>query len=171
MQESTRDTSIGVTPLAGPRAADDPATELMRWRSHPVRQSGKRLGAVLLVLIGLPAGLWALYGPFYGLLGVLILSGALSPYFLPTDYALYAGGGESRFIGVTRRFTWSQYRTFYPDSHGVLLSPFAKPSRLENFRGIYLRFDGRREQILNIVSECLRESGGQTLTSGTATRV
>jgi hypothetical protein len=66
---------------------------------------------------------------------------------------LYAGGLESRFLGMTRRFTWDQFRSYYPDRNGVLLSPFVRPSRLENFRGFYLRFDGQSEDVLRVVKE------------------
>ena len=132
---------------------DDPSRVLLSWRSHPVRKGGQRMLIVLVVLTGFPIGLVFLYGPFYGLLALVILGGALMSYFLPTDYNFYVGGLESVFLGVHRRFTWDQFRSFYPDRHGVLLSPFPRPSRLENFRGIYLRFDDCRQQILEIVNE------------------
>jgi hypothetical protein len=130
---------------------DDPARLLLRWRSHPVRERSDRLLLVLGVLIGGPALLFWLYGPFFALLSIVILGGSLGSFFLPTDYALYVGGGEMRFIGINRRFTWAQFRTFYPDQYGVLLSPFTRPSRLENFRGIYVRFGRDREPIMRIV--------------------
>jgi hypothetical protein len=42
---------------------------------------------------------------------------------------------------------WSQFRSCYPDKNGILLSPFAHPSRLENFRGLYLMFEGNRDAV------------------------
>lgn len=137
---------------------DDPARVLLAWRSHPVREGGRRLAIVLSALIIFPVGLTWLYGPFYGLLAVLILGGSLLTYFLPTDYTFYSGGVESRFLGVHRRFTWQQFRSYYPDRHGVLLSPFARPSRLENFRGIYLRFDGRFSEVMAVVAGKIQSS-------------
>ncbi|MEW5876089.1 MAG: hypothetical protein AB1752_13030 [Candidatus Zixiibacteriota bacterium] len=139
--------------VAGP---DDPARVLLSWRSHPVRQGGRRLAIVLGALVVFPVGLGLLYGPFYSLLALVILGGSLLTYFLPTDYIFYSGGIESRFIGVNRRFTWDQFRSYYPDRHGVLLSPFPKPSRLENFRGVYLRFDGRLSEVMAIVADKVR---------------
>ncbi len=133
--------------------ADDPSRVLLSWRSHPVRQGGQRLLIVIVVLTGFPTGLTFLYGPFYGLLALVILGGALMSYFLPTDYNFYVGGLESVFLGVHRRFTWDQFRSFYADRNGVLLSPFARPSRLENFRGIYLRYGDCKQQMLEIVND------------------
>jgi hypothetical protein len=139
--------------IAKPDVADNPARELLRWTYHPVKEGGWRLGAVIAFLVGVPLIVGWLYGPFFILLAVVILGGSLGTYFLPTDYTLYAGGLETRFIGVTRRFTWDQFRSFYPDRNGVLLSPFPVPSRLENFRGLFVRFSRNREAVLAIVRE------------------
>lgn len=134
-------------------STEDPARELLRWRYHPVKEGGWRLVAVAAFIVGIPVLVGALYGPFYILLSLVILGASLGTYFLPTEYALYAGGMETRFIGVTRRFTWAQFRSFYPDRNGVLLSPFPAPSRLENFRGLYVRFSQNRDAVLAIVRE------------------
>lgn len=133
--------------------ADDPARVLFTWHSHPARQGGRRLAIALGALILIPLVLWPLYGPFFGVMAFAILGGSLFPFFLPTRYVLYAGGLESVFLGVHRRFVWNQFRSYYPDKFGVLLSPFAHPSRLENFRGIYLRYNGEADTVLRIVTE------------------
>ena len=133
--------------------AEDPATLLLTWRSHPVRQGGKRLVLVAAALLGFPSGLALLYGPSYGILAFLILAGSLMPYFLPTRYSFYTGGLETVFLGVHRRFTWKQFRSFYADAEVVFLSPFVPPSGLENFRGVYLRFGDRPADILSIISD------------------
>lgn len=131
----------------------EPARELLRWRYHPVRDGGWRLAAVTAFIVGIPALVGWLYGPFFIVLALIILGSSLGTYFLPTEYVFYSGGVETRFIGVTRRFTWDQFRSYYPDRNGVLLSPFAAPSRLENFRGLFVRANRNREAILAIVRE------------------
>lgn len=113
------------------------------------------LGALILI----PLALWPLYGSFFGVMAFVILGGSLFPFFLPTRYVFYVGGLESVFLGVHRRFVWDQFRSFYPDKNGVLLSPFAHPSRLENFRGIYLRYNGQKDTVLRIVAEHLPPPG------------
>jgi len=136
-----------------PKATDDPGRELLRWRYHPVREGGGRLVAVIAFLVGVPLVFGWLYGPFFVILSLVILGGSLGTYFLPTNYVFYSGGLETHFIGVTRRFTWEQFRSFYPDRNGVLLSPFPVPSRLENFRGLFVRFSGNRDAVLSVVRE------------------
>ncbi|MBI5867537.1 MAG: hypothetical protein HZB43_04485 [candidate division Zixibacteria bacterium] len=130
---------------------------------------GKRLWIVVAALVVFPVGLTLLYGPFFGLLAVIILGGSMAPYFLPTDYTFYAGGVESRFIGVNRRFTWEQFRSFYRDRNGVLLSPFPQPSRLENFRGIYLRFGTSAEEVMRIVAERVKRPADSPATGSAGT--
>ena len=148
------------------KAPSDPVELLLRWRSHPVRRREAKLTLVIAVLLGLPTGLLVLYGPFYAGLAIVVLGGSLASYFLPTDYSLYAGGGEMRFLWICRRFTWEQFRSFYPDRNGVLLSPFSRPSRLENFRGLYLRFDGRADQVLAIVAARVAPRGTEPSKTG-----
>jgi hypothetical protein len=147
-----------VTPLL---EGDDPARVLFSWRSHPARQGGRRLGIALGAVIVIPIALWPSYGPFFGLLAFIILGGSLLPFFLPTEYVLYSGGLESVFLRVHRRFTWDQFRSYYPDKNGVLLSPFTHPSRLENFRGVYLRFNGQSARVLEVVSDRIKIAPGE----------
>lgn len=141
------------TTATAAKPLDDPGREIMRWRYHPVREGGGRLLAVIAFLIGVPLLFGWLYGPFFVILSLVILGGSLGTYFLPTEYILYSGGLETRFIGVTRRFAWDQFRSFYPDRNGVLLSPFPVPSRLENFRGLFVRFGANRDAVLAVVRE------------------
>ena len=52
---------------------------------------------------------------------------------------------------------WSDFRSFYADRNGVLLSPFARPSRLENFRGVYVRFGrSNRDEIRDFIRRKVR---------------
>lgn len=145
--------NVDPAPANSDVTSEDPGQELLRWRYHPVRDGGWRLAAVIAFLTGVPLLIGWLYGPFFVVLALVILGGSLGTYFLPTDYVLYAGGLETRFIGVTRRFAWDQFRSFYPDRNGVLLSPFPTPSRLENFRGLFVRFSDNREAVLSVVGQ------------------
>ncbi len=136
---------------AGP--ANFSAGELLRWRSVPARRSARTTALVVLAIIGVPAVLFIWYGPFFGLLGIVILGGSLLSFFLPTDYILTDSSVLRHYLGITQKRKWSEFRSFYPDKNGVLLSPFVRPSRLENFRGLYLRFESNRDKVLAIVQD------------------
>jgi len=134
-------------------ATDIAERELLRWRSVPARRKIRTTVLVTIVVLGVPVLLAAWYGPFYGLLGILILGGSLLSFFLPTDYVLTDLTVARRYLGIDQQRKWSEFRSYYPDKNGVLLSPFPGPSRLENFRGMYLRFEGNRDEVLAIVAD------------------
>lgn len=139
----------------GPResaAAISPEHVLLCWRSIPARRAMRTTILVSAVVLGVPLMLAVWYGPFYGVLGIMILGGSLLSFFLPADYILTDQSVTRRYLGISQTRKWSEFRSFYPDKNGVLMSPFALPSRLENFRGMYLRFERNREQVLAIVS-------------------
>jgi len=130
-----------------------PDPSVLRWRSHPLMR--KKLTSLLVVLCLL--GVWvSVYFTTLSLtmtlVSILILLGALCPFFLPTDYELTSDKVKVRFFFSQKEKEWSFYRSFYVDKNGVLLSPFERPSRLENFRGIYIRFDRNKDQVVKFVS-------------------
>ena len=86
-------------------------------------------------------------------LAVILLLGAVAPYFVITCYGLDREGISVKRYFTTTRKKWGELRSFYPDKRGVLVSPFANPSRLENFRGVYLRFGGNREKVLAVLEQ------------------
>ena len=134
-------------------ATDIAERELLRWRSIPAKRAIRTTVLVTIVVVGVPVLLAVWYGPFFGLLGILILGGSLLSFFLPTDYVLTDLAVARRYLGIDQKRKWSEFRSYYPDKNGVLLSPFPGPSRLENFRGMYLRFEGNREAVLAVVAD------------------
>ncbi len=122
------------------------------WSSHPVKR--KILVSILVVIflfviwlvVNLTTSSFLLTG-----LSVLIMLGSLSSFFLPTIYELDRKKIKIRFFLTTRERAWNAFRSFYVDKNGILLSPFAKPSRLENFRGIYVRFNRNKDQVVEFV--------------------
>ena len=46
---------------------------------------------------------------------------------------------------------WKVYRSYYVDKNGVLLSPFTEPTRLENFRGLYIMFNNNRDEVASFI--------------------
>lgn len=77
--------------------------------------------------------------------------GSLSPFFLPTYYELDNEKVKVKFFFNTKEKEWNMFKSFYVDKNGVLLSPFEKPSRLENFRGLYVRFNQNKEEVVDFV--------------------
>ena len=122
------------------------------WRVHPLRESWMRSTLLLLFLILLFSGVyWLFQSVFVALLSTIFVTSSLYRYFVPFRYELY----EHELV-VTAPFyrltkPWDAFRSFYVDNNGVLLSPFTKPSRLENFRGVYVRFGANRSEALDFI--------------------
>ncbi len=124
------------------------------WRVHPLRENWTRSILLLLLLFLLYLGIyWLFQSAFITLLSAIFVTSSLYRYFVPYRYELY----ENQLV-VTAPFyrltkPWDAFRSFYVDNNGVLLSPFAKPSRLENFRGVYVRFGENRSEVLDFIRE------------------
>lgn len=130
-----------------------PDPSVLRWRSHPLMT--KKLTSLLVVLCLLAVWVSVYFTTLsltMTLVSIFILLGALCPFFLPTDYELTSDKVKVRFFFSQKEKEWSFYRSFYVDKNGVLLSPFERPSRLENFRGMYIRFDRNKDQVVEFVS-------------------
>lgn len=142
--------------LNSPRAASQPmsdqSTPQQTWRVHPLRENWTRSTLLLLFLLLLFSGIyWLFQSAFVTLLSAIFVTGSLYRYFVPFQYELY----EHELV-VSAPFyrlikPWSDFRSCYVDKNGVLLSPFAKPSRLENFRGTYVRFGANRSEVVDFI--------------------
>jgi hypothetical protein len=128
---------------------------MITWTSLPFRIGGKRN----IIAIAVPVAVWIVVLVFWGLwwfiVSLILIGGSILPYFLPTTYVLSKKGISVRSPFTRQNKKWGDYKSFSVDKHGVFLSPFSKPSRLENFRGIYLRFHRNRDEVVSFVKEKL----------------
>ncbi len=53
---------------------------------------------------------------------------------------------------------WDSFKTYYPDKNGIFLSPFAHKTRLENFRGLYIRLKENRKEVLDFIKQKIDKS-------------
>ncbi len=149
------DSASGGVEQAQPTGAE------LAWTSHPLKQSLRKsllLAGVLLltgVAIYLNTGAvsWAL-----GSMGLLLLG--VHDFILPTRYRMTTEVAESRSLGYRRNKRWSALRSYHADKNGVLLSPFPTPTRLDTFRGLYIRYSGNKAEVLAFVRDRLKERGG-----------
>ena len=129
------------------------STEVLSWTSHPLKKSKQKTVLLIAALFLIWSLVFWATSYSWGLLflAILILTGSLSPYFFPTKYELTQEQVKVNFLAVKKNKAWSEFRSYYPDKNGVFISPFARPSRLENYRGLYLRYQGNKEEVLNFV--------------------
>ena len=124
----------------------------LAWKVHPLWDNGVRtalLAGVLVLVLGVVRLSYP--EPVWTVLAALLLLGSLARYFFPTSYRFSEEGLEITFLGLRRARRWSEFRSYYVGRTGVLLSPFPRPHRLENFRGHYLLLGPRREEAIDFV--------------------
>jgi len=95
-------------------------------------------------------------------LAMVILFLSLSRFYLPIRYRLSDRRIMIKSLTQTLYKEWSVYRTCYPDKNGILLSPFVQPSRLENFRGIYLLFNDNAREVTEFVKARIGRAAPET---------
>lgn len=134
---------------------------MITWSSLPFRIGGKKN----IIAIAVPVAVWVIVLVFWGLwwfvISLILVGGSILPYFLPTKYVLSEKGISVRSIFTRQNKNWGDYKSFSVDTHGIFLSPFSKPSRLENFRGIYLRFHKNRDEVVAFVKRMLAGEDGR----------
>lgn len=124
------------------------------WVSHPIRQAHAKTALLVGVMVVTALALYDITSnAAWSVLSVFVLAIGVHDFLLPTEYHLNETGVESQVWFFRRHKPWSGLRSFYTDKNGVLLSPFPGRSRLEGFRGIYLRFDGNRERVMRFVRQ------------------
>ena len=131
----------------------------LEWVCHPAKKNTRTTVLVTVFLfVVIAAVYYATASVWFGILAVVILFGSLASFYFPTKYKLTEDGIFVKTTAQTLKKKWSQYRSYYPDKNGVLLSPFVRPSRMENFRGIYLKFWYNKDEVVAFVKEQMDKS-------------
>jgi len=135
--------------------ADDKNSLEKTWAVFPLSQNIKKSACLVFFLLAICLGIYFSFKSiFYSFFSAILLIASLSPFFLPVKYELYAKSLKIHTPFRTISKDWEDFRNFYVDKNGIFLSPFDKPSRLENFRGIYLRFGQvERDELIKIVEQ------------------
>ena len=136
-----------------------PADDAVCWRSFPLADDFPRslLFGVAVIGVSVLAGV-AFQGLWAAAVAFVLLTVAMAKYVVPTHYHLDAYGVAVRFLGQTQRTPWSRIKRFDVGPHGVFLSPFERPSRLDSFRGVLLRFARNADEVVAFVTDRIGQS-------------
>ncbi len=133
----------------------------LEWTALPVRDDYPRSLLLVALLVAFPIGIgWWLEGAVYGAISFLLLLASVLSYFVPTRYVLDGRGVHVDSLGRMRFRPWDEVKNLYVHRDGIFLSPFAKPSRLDPFRGTYLRFRGNAEEVRRFCERHVRREAG-----------
>lgn len=128
------------------------AEPILSWKVHLVREEPGKLFLILPVLIfSLLTCYFMFRSPLFLAAVLFMFLSSLADYLFPIEYEISAKGASARTKLGTTFIEWNRVRRCYVDSHGIKLSPLPARSRLENYRGVYLRFGDRREEVIETV--------------------
>jgi hypothetical protein len=122
---------------------------ILKWKVHLARQHPTKLAGVLMVvaMTGLCACLW--YGSIIpAAIMAFALSGALTDFLLPITYTFTSEKAFATTPLSIRVIAWKDVKRVYMDDDGIKLSPLDRRTRLEAYRGVYVRFGDRRDEVL-----------------------
>ena len=121
--------------------------ESFTWKSHPAKE---RPVASVVVFILCLLIFYLVYNftksPIMVFTAIVILFISLATFFLPTTYTITKGKVKIKYLFTNKDRNMTAFRAVYPGQKGVLLSPYLSPTRLENFRGFYLRYGKDNKQ-------------------------
>jgi hypothetical protein len=131
---------------------DFPDSPLISWQVHPARERWKT-ALVATALIALAAWLCIqiMEQPGWGVFAFVVLVAACNRFYFPTHYELTDEGIVAHFPLRTVRYRWRDLRRFVYDETGGFLSPRAKGSFLDEYRGISLLFPGESAKIVQTI--------------------
>ncbi|UCE65615.1 MAG: hypothetical protein JSU85_12210 [Candidatus Zixiibacteriota bacterium] len=94
--------------------------------------------------------------PFMVVIAALIFLVSLTTFFFPTTYTVDEKKVKLKYLFTLKERNLSAFRSVFPGRRGILLSPYLGPTRLENFRGFYLRY-GRdnKEEVDKVLAELI----------------
>ncbi len=129
------------------------SADALRWESHPLRREkpAKSMLLVALIVASAAAAAFGFEHWFYGVFSLGALTVSLSRYFFPTRYALNGEGVRSEHLGLKQRRSWAEFRRVEEHRDGIFLRPSVRPSRLDSFRGVFLRCDQNRTEVARFV--------------------
>ncbi len=124
---------------------------ILSWTVHLARtQPAKAIASVAFVCAAIAFGC-ILAGPFVAGLVAAALIASLSDFLFPVRYIITRDKASCRTIGKGSEIMWANVKRCYLDDSGVKLSPLDRVSRLEAFRGVYLRFAGNKDEVIEAV--------------------
>jgi len=124
---------------------------VLGWTVHLARLYPTKLACSIAMIVGVTfVGYWAV--GWLGSIAVLLLMIAtLADFLFPMTFELTSEGATCKMLLKSASISWTDVKRCYLDDFGVKLSPLGRRSRLEAFRGVYLRFGDNQDEIIEAV--------------------
>jgi hypothetical protein len=124
---------------------------ILSWTVHlACTQPAKSIVSVAFICAATTAGCFVA-GPFAAGLVAAALVASLADFLFPVRYVITRDKASCKMLAKGTEIRWADVKRCYLDNCGVKLSPLDRVSRLEAFRGVYLRFAGNKDEVIEIV--------------------
>lgn len=130
---------------------------ILEWTSTPILDFPLKTFFLFLFLIGFAAGFYYLTVaywemPLFYILSIAFLFIEIFPYFIPSSYQVYQNKIIAHYGVFTMEKELDNYKCFYADKLGIMLSTYRRPSRMDRFRGMSIRFSKNKEEKDKLIS-------------------
>jgi len=148
---SSTETSEGLTNVS----AD--VNDAFRWNVRPSdKEPAKKWGVLVGALAIFALGMVVFHSVLLGLLGFAIIAASTAEFWLGTSYKLDKDSASVRCGFSYSEMRWNEVKRAMATPDGVKLSPLGSATRMDSFRGVFLKFgDEPHEPILEFVRRCL----------------
>ncbi len=125
----------------------------VRVVNWPLRRSGIGPWLLLAGCIGISTAVGVLSANWYaGVASIVALLISLWRLWVPVTFELGPRGIVQTVWGRSYRISWREFARFQVLRSGVLLLVDPRPSPLDAFRGLFVRFDGQKDDVLAVVN-------------------
>ncbi len=116
-------------------------SDKLEWTSHPWAEDAlaRKVSMVALTAAASLIAADSFDSAWIGLVSAAALAGSMSRYLAPSRYELTDEGIRIAHLGMSRFHPWSRFRRVVRRRDGVFLGTFDVPSRLDIWRGCFLR--------------------------------
>ncbi len=135
-----------------------PQPEFIKWSFKPWKEHPLRALAVIIINLAITLLIYFLYRDLVMTdFAFLVMFGMTLTIYIPVTYLLDDAGVTVIFLSVKSFRPWSHYKNCYFHENGVFLTSLPKPSRLDPFRGHFIRFSKDRELISLFIKSHLKK--------------
>jgi hypothetical protein len=121
---------------------------ILTWKVHLLRDNPKKLLLVIpIFMLSLILCYATFHSFFYVAVAALLFVIALNDYLFPVSYEITEHTAASFAVFARSRIGWGSVKKYYIDDAGIKLSPFENHTRLEAYRGVYLRFGNHKDEV------------------------
>lgn len=130
---------------------------VLSWTVHLARENPIRLLTALIAIMSTVAFAYYVIGLAGAIAAAFMMLSALADFLFPVTFVLNSEGAEARMLLKKAAISWGNVKRYYLDNQGIKLSPLDRVTRIEAFRGVYLRFKDNKEEVIATVKS-LRET-------------